>query len=94
MRRRHEKNSVVPCERIQDSIGFWIPRCGFRIPGTGFEYLSVEIEFLIAIISGIPDSLSCIPDSKNQESGFHKQNHIQDSGFRILLHGANSGSCS
>ena len=80
-------NSVVPCERMQDSLGFWIPRCGFRIPGTGFQYLSVEIEFLIAIISGIPDSLSCIPDSKNQESGFHKQNHIQDSWFRILFMG-------
>ena len=63
---------------------------GYQVP----DYLSVDIEFLIAIISGIPDSLSCIPDSKNQESGFHKQNHIQDSGFRILLHGANSGSCS
>ena len=51
-------NSVVPCERIQDSLGSWIPRCGFRTPGTGFQYLSVELEFWIAMISGIPDSLS------------------------------------
>ena len=87
-------NSVVPCERIQDSLGFWIPRCGFQIPGTGFQYLSVELGFWIAMISGIPDSLSCIPDSITQDSGFHKQNHIQDSRFRILLHGANSGKCS
>ena len=27
---------------IQDSLGFWIPRCGFQIPGTGFQSLSVE----------------------------------------------------
>ena len=27
---------------IQDSLGFWIPRCGFPIPGTGFQCLSVE----------------------------------------------------
>ena len=87
-------NSCVPCERIQDSLGFWIPHCGFRIPGTGFQYLSVELGFWIAMISGIPDSLSCIPDSKTQDSGFHKQNYIQDSRFRILLHGANSGKCS
>ena len=89
-------NSVVPCERIQDSLGFWIPRCGFQIPGTGFQYLSVEIGFWIAIISGIPDSLSCIPDSKNQESGFISKitSRIPDSGFsymgRILVVVANS----
>ena len=27
---------------IQDSLGFWIPRCGFQIPGTGLQSLSVE----------------------------------------------------
>jgi len=24
------------CKVIQDSLGFWNPRCGFRIPGNGF----------------------------------------------------------
>ena len=35
--------------RIQDSLGFWIPRCGFRITGTGLQSLSVELGFLIPI---------------------------------------------
>ena len=30
---------------IQDSLGFWIPRCEIRIPGTGFQYLSVELNW-------------------------------------------------
>ena len=68
-----------PCKGIQDSLGFWIPRCGLRIPGTGFQYLSVELGLLIPIFSRIPDSLSCIPDSKTPYSGFHKQKCL---GFR------------
>ena len=27
---------VTACEVIQDSLGFWNPRCGVRIPGNGF----------------------------------------------------------
>ena len=32
----HKYMRITPCKRIQDSLGFWIPRLGFRIPGTGF----------------------------------------------------------
>ena len=79
--------SITPYKEIQDSLGFWIPRCGFRIPGTGFQFLSVELEFWIPIVSGIPDSLSCIPDSKAQDSRFHQQK-FPDSEILIPLHGA------
>ena len=44
---------------IQESLGFWIPRCGLWIPGTGFR-LSVAVRFPIPIIRGIPDSSSRI----------------------------------
>ena len=40
---------------IQESLGFWIPRCGLWIPGTGFR-LSVAVRFRIPVIRGIPDS--------------------------------------
>ena len=37
----------APCKVIQDSLGFWIPRCGFQIPGTRFLiFLSVKLGFL------------------------------------------------
>ena len=75
----HTKNSIDPCKRIQDSLGFWIPRCGFRIPGTWFLYLSVEHGFWVLIISGIANSLSCNPDSKTE---IQKQNFLW---FRIPL---------
>ena len=61
---------------IQDSLGFWIPRCGFQIPGTGFQSLSVEPRDYDLFSLGrtwIPDSLSSVPDSKTQDSGVHKQ---------------------
>ena len=29
--------SVALCEGIQNSLGFWTPRCGFRIRKTGFQ---------------------------------------------------------
>ena len=73
----HTKTSIAPCKGIQDSLGFWIPRCGFRIPGTWFLYLSVEHGFWILIISGIANSLSCNPDSKTE---IQKQNFLW---FRI-----------
>ena len=61
---------LAQCKGIQDSLGFWIPRCGFRIPGTGFQSFS-----WIPIVGGIPDSLSCTPNphakiSQITESGF------------------------
>ena len=42
---------------IQESLGFWIPRCEFWIAGTGFR-LSVVLRFRIPFIRGIPDSSS------------------------------------
>ena len=56
---------IAPCNRIQDSLGFWILRRGFRIQGTGFQSLLVEFEFWIPNVSGIPDSLNCISGSKS-----------------------------
>ena len=55
----------APCKVIQDSLGFWIPRCGFQIPGTRFLiFESVKLGFRLPILSGILDSFSLIPDSK------------------------------
>ena len=53
---------LAQCKGIQDSLGFWIPRCGYRIPGTGFQSFSMELGFWIPIVGGIPDSLSCTPN--------------------------------
>ena len=39
---RYYEGLIAPCKRIQNSLGFWIPRRGFQIPGTGFQYLSVD----------------------------------------------------
>ena len=36
----HNKERVTPCNGIQDSLGFWIPRPKFPIPGTGFQTVS------------------------------------------------------
>ena len=33
------KYSVATCKRMQDNLGFWIPRCGFRKLGTRFSFL-------------------------------------------------------
>ena len=63
-----ELQGIAPCNGIQDSLGFWIPRRGFRILSTGFRALSVELGFRIPIVSGIPDSLTCIQDSTNKNS--------------------------
>ena len=37
----------TPCKGIQDSLGFWTPRCGFWITFSRFQYLSVELGFWI-----------------------------------------------
>ena len=87
---------IAPCKRIQDSLGFWIPRCVFRIPGTGFQSLDSRFQQLVGFRIAkalfripkprIPDStskISRVPDSTSKnfpDSGFHKQN-FSDSGF-------------
>ena len=58
-----ELQGIAPCNGIQDSLGFWIPRGGFWILSTGFHTLSVELGFRIPVVSGIPNSLTCIQDS-------------------------------
>ena len=70
----------APCKDIQDSVGFWIPRCRFRIPGTGFLTLSVEFGFQIPIVNGIRDPSSRIPDSKASDFGTSRKS-FPDSGF-------------
>ena len=70
----------APCKEIQDSVGFWIPRCRFRIPSTGFRTLSVEFGFQIPIVNGIRDPSSRIPDSKASDFGTSRKS-FPDSGF-------------
>ena len=70
-------------KRIQDSIGFWIPRHGFRISVSGIWIPDFGFQ---SIISGIPDLLSFITDSKTQDSRFHRQK-FPDSGIWIPLNG-------
>ena len=56
----------TPCKGVQDSLGFWIPRCGFWIsPGTGFhQSMSGELKFWNL------DSLSCMLHPGFQSQGF------------------------
>ena len=57
--------SPTLCNAVQDSLGYWIPRCGFRIsPGTGFQSMSVELKFWNL------DSLSCMLHPVFQSQGF------------------------
>ena len=70
----------APCKEIQDSVGFWIPRCRFRIPSTGFRTSSVEFGFQIPIVNGIRDPSSRIPDSKASDFGTSRKS-FPDSGF-------------
>ena len=52
-------NKARPCKRIQDRLGFWIPRHGFRIPGTTYPIhpqWNLDFGFLV--------SKTRIPDSK------------------------------
>ena len=39
---RYYEGLIAPRKRIQNSLGFWIPRRGFQIPGTVFQFLSVD----------------------------------------------------
>ena len=61
--RRSQFSTIAPCQRIQDSLGFWIPFHGFRIPGAGFQSFPVEFHSLVGC-------LSSILDSKALDSGF------------------------
>ena len=60
----------APCKGIQDSLGFWIPRCRFRISGSGFQTLSLEFGFRISIVIGIriPWAVFQIPKAKIPDS--------------------------
>ena len=80
-----ELQGIDPCNEIQDSLGFWIPR-----HGTGFLTLSVELWYRIQIVSEIPDSLTCIQDStsKNFPIPDSTSKIFSDTGNRILLHGS------
>ena len=56
---KHYQQQLALSNVIQESLGFWIPRCGLWNPGTGFR-LSVAVRFRISIIRGIPNSWSRI----------------------------------
>ena len=63
-----------PMQGIHASLGFWNPCHVFQVPGNGYQSLSVELGFWYPIVGRIPYSLRGILDSKNQDSGFFKQN--------------------
>ena len=45
------KSEISPhVRRIQDSLGFWIPRRGFHIPGTGFQSIQFKVDKLQLIV--------------------------------------------
>ena len=83
---------------MQDSLGFWIPRCGFLIPGIKFRIpcqwnLDSGFQSLAGFRTSwaelrIPKSWISNSTRTNStvEFGFHKQN-FPDSGNRITLHG-------
>ena len=62
LRRTSKSYRLASCKVIQDSGGFWIPRCGLRSRIS--DSFSGELGFWVPIVSGIPESLSC-------NSGFH-----------------------
>ena len=53
---------IVPCKRLQDTLGFWILRRGFGISGTGFRFLFSEFLSLVGI--QIPRAVFWIPEGK------------------------------
>ena len=83
---------------MQDSLGFWIPRCGFLIPGIEFRIpCQWNLDSGFQSLAGFRISWAefRIPKSRISNStrtnstvefGFHKQN-FPDSGIRITLHG-------
>ena len=68
---------------IQDSLGFWIPRCGFQILGTEFQSLSVQLGIWITLDNAVLYSLELY--SGFQSPGFRI---LQANISRIHLHGA------
>ena len=90
MQRKIVKSYIAPWKRIQDILGFRIPRHGFRIPGPGFLSFLVELGLWILIVCWIPDSLSCSLDSIANFSGIPDSTSINflDSRIKISLHGA------
>ena len=95
--------TIVPCKRIQGSLGSFIPHRVFRIPSTWFQSLSVElhsgfeslVEFRIrcAVIRvpkpTIPDSpIKIFLDSRFLIS---TSKNFRDSGIRITIYGATTG---
>ena len=73
--RRSQSSTIAPCQRIQDSLGFWIPFHGFWIPV--FSSGTWILDFIPQLVG----YLSSILDSKALDSGFNKQNFP---GFRVL----------
>ena len=62
---------ITPCEGIQDSLGFWIPRLGFRIPGTGFLNLcqwNLDSGFQWLVGFRIPSTVFWIPKPRIADS--------------------------
>ena len=51
--RRSQSSTIAPSQRIQDSLGFWIPFHGFWIPGAVFKSFSVELGLQIPFLSGV-----------------------------------------
>ena len=71
----------LPCERIQDGLGFWILCHGFRFSGTWFR-----ICCHLNLYSGFQcPGFQIVQVQICSDSGFHKQNFH---GFRIPLQGA------
>ena len=69
-----------PCEGVQGTVRFWIPRNGFRIPCT-VHFLLMELVFWIPIVSGIlqaQERFSLIPNSSGK--------NYEAAGTRIPLH--------
>ena len=73
----------APCKVIQDSLGFWIPRCGFQIPGTRFLiFYQCNLDSRLQSLGGFRIPLAeyripkpSIPDSAEKnfpDSRFHK----------------------
>ena len=90
----------APREGIQNSLGFWIPRCGFRILGPGFRILcqwNLDSEFQALVVfrilwtvfwipkPGIPDAAAKIFWIPDPTS-----KNVSDSGIRCPLYGANT----
>ena len=70
-----EQQFFALCKFVQDSLGFWIPRCGFQIPNTCRRFRILcqrNLDSGFKIVGGILDSLGWIADAvKAPDFGFH-----------------------